>query len=219
MNNNNKFIDESLAEFDGNDNLLNFDSQTNTTTNATIPAKNVDDLMNENNLLMDQQVASKGFDNEFGPETDVDAVDEAMLMSSPHSVSQEEDDVQMMALGKEFQQFEQKEVDFTESPAKMMEAAELMDQFIEPEFKSAAEHEYESFLKHTSGHFGEPQEPEEQFGDEPEAQQRNMFGLPKEVLGGGDDEAENGEWMSYFDLVFHYSLARGIARYWICILI
>lgn len=124
--NNNKFIDESMnMEFDGNENLLNFESQT---------TKFVDDLMNN---AVPQQL-----DNEFGPETDVDAVDEAMLMSSPHSVSQEDD--QMLA--KEFQQLEQKEIDFAESaPAN-------------------------PFL------------------------QENMFGLPKEVLGGGDDETEPGEY-------------------------
>lgn len=182
--NNNKFIDESLQQdlaFDGNDNLLNFDSQTSTTTITTKNVMDVDDLMNENNLLMDQQrepVLGKAFDNEFGQETDVDAVDEAMLMSSPHSVSQEDDQL----LAKEFQQFEPKEMDFTES----MPVSEPTDQFIEPELdsgnefiepelQSAAEQEYESFLKHTSGHFGE----------EP---QRNMFGLPKEVLGGEDEE-------------------------------
>lgn len=183
--NNNKFIDESSLAFDGNDNLLNFDSQTTTTSITAKSVMEVDDLMNENNLLMDHVHAEA--DNEFGPETDVDAVDEAMLMSSPHSVSQEDDQM----LGKEFQHFEQKEVDFTESAPPAPTAAgtgfddpEMEDQFIEPELKSAAEQEYESFLKHTSGQFGEP---------EPEPE-RNMFGLPKEVLGGGaDEDIENGE--------------------------
>lgn len=180
--NNNKFIDGSLQKdmaFDGNDNLLNFESQTTTTTITTKGVIDVDDMMNENNLLMDQNlepVLSKNFDNEFGEETDVDAVDEAMLMSSPHSLSQEDD--QMLA--KEFQQFEPKEVDFTESSGAGAANNEPLDQFIEPDLvKSAAEQEYNSFLKHTSGQFGE------------EPIQTNMFGLPMEVLGGGDDE---GEW-------------------------
>lgn len=131
--NNNKFIDETMnMEFDGNENLLNFESQTTNTT------KFVDDLMGGLNNVVPQ------LDNEFGPETDVDAVDEAMLMSSPHSVSQEDD--QMLA--KEFQQLEQKEIDFAES------APTSGNPFI---------HE-------------------------------NMFGLPKEVLGVGDEETDPGEW-------------------------
>lgn len=163
---NNKFIGESMQgqemAFDGNDNLLNFEGHTTNTT--AIPTKNimdVDDLMNDNNLLMDhhpqqEPILSKGFDNEFGPETDVDAVDEAMLMSSPHSVSQEDD--QLMA--KEFHQFEPKEVDYNQS----IMPEEPADQFIEPEFNTGVE---------------EPP--------------RNMFGLPKEVLGGAFDDTENGE--------------------------
>ena len=80
--NNNKFIDEFLhqdqdhpATFDGNENLLNFDSQTTTTTTTTnLAAKNmidVDDLMNENDMVLPDTHAEhhqhqEGFDNEFG---------------------------------------------------------------------------------------------------------------------------------------------------------
>lgn len=191
--NNNKFIEPA---FDGNENLLNFDSQTTTTTTAvTKGVIDADDLMNENNLQPTQ-----GFDNEFGPETDVDAVDESMLMSSPHSVSQEEDD---QMLGKEYQQFEQKEIDFTEAP---VPTNPFGDDFIHHELqqpehvtieddnshsendKSAAEQEYEAFLKHTAGQLSN--------------EERNVFGLPKEVLGGVDEDAEKGEfikllWMSF----------------------
>lgn len=156
--------------FDGNDNLLNFETQTTTITTKS-SVMDVDDLMNENNLLMDHQ--HQQVDNEFGPETDVDAVDEAMLMSSPI----EQDD---QLLAKEFQQFEQKEVDFTESVA-TPDTEEPVDQFIEPEHNAAAHHEYEAFLHHTSGHFGQEQ---------PSA---NLFGLPKEVLGGGGEDGEHGE--------------------------
>ena len=187
--NNNKFIDEFLhqdqdhpATFDGNENLLNFDSQTTTTTTTTnLAAKNmidVDDLMNENDMVLPDTHAEhhqhqEGFDNEFGQETDVDAVDEAMLMSSPHSVSQEDDQM----LGKEYQHFESKEVDFMEEEEHehhSLPPHEPVDQFIEPEL---ANKEFGSFN-------GQSEE---------QPSQRNLFGLPTEVLGeGGDDD--NGKW-------------------------
>lgn len=182
--NNNKFIDEPA--FDGNENLLNFESQTTTITKGVIDA---DDLMNENNLVQSQG-AGHGFDNEFGPETDVDAVDESMLMSSPHSVSQEDDQM----LGKEFQQFEPKEIDFTEAtaPSNPFGGDFVHHELQQPEHvtieddnshsendKSAAEQEYEAFLKHTAGQLSN--------------EERNVFGLPKEVLGGADEDVDKGK--------------------------
>lgn len=122
--NNNKFAEENnhLLQFtvDGNENLLNFDSQTTSITTKSDVHHNVDDLNNDNNQLIEnqedpgqqppfEQHKAAPFDNEFGPETDVDAGDEAMLTSSPHSISQEDD-----MIGKEYQQFEQKEIDFSE---------------------------------------------------------------------------------------------------------
>lgn len=163
--NNNKFIEEQSLEFDGNDNLLNLDAQT-TTTKSSVSEAAGQDLITIENAQLDNAF------NEFGPETNVDAVDEAMVMSSPHSVSQEDDQM----LGKEFQQLEQKEIDFGETTPAFNNNPFGEQQ--EEEFKpqSAAEQEYASFLKHTSGQMSE---------------ERNVFGLPKEVLGGADDD---GEW-------------------------
>lgn len=261
MNTNSKFIQDAQMMFDpammmdGNDNMLNFETQ----TGANMPTHKLEeDLKNENLMIDDHQQTMlnpekdeegliKQYEEDFGPETDVDAVDEAMTLSSPQSVSQEDDHLLLEGgqLPKEFQQFEAKEIDAAEkvafdsnnpfgdySPDQVVDqdvieiSGDSHEEFYEQQqittihtevgdsngvdfdlgkehdmmdivqqehddmavrYKddgnelSAEERQYEEFLRQTSG-----QLVQDQFAEE-----KGVFGLPKEVIGGPDQMDED----------------------------